>query len=351
MPITKDQLIILLRENFLSGDLYDNLMDLGDPRKVKSLRVFVKRAITAEGFSSRLKSIGQKVPIDWKEKAEAGAKRVRELFFKKKVTVVINADEMFINYHLVSKSVLVPTNTARVGSAITLDAKAGCTVMVAMEMKTSTLLPPLIIFNGRFGKDLMKKWKDHKGSTVLFTENHWMTEETMAIWLQEIRLLFPGHVVGITFDHAPSHTDRLLAMTDDYNASDVNGTELVLEKIDKSLTSCYQPCDITINKPLKGLIKSIYAEDELRANLTAGDSYVVSRERLVEMIEDAHNKINDGQIKNSSIRNSFRLCGLDPYAPADDTTFERHLNSLNDNGVYAALSAQNEALKLKEVSA
>ena len=49
---------------------------------------------------------------------------------------------------------------------------------------------------------------------------------------------------------------------------------------------------------------------------------------------------------DSYIKQSFELCGLNPYAP-DDTVFEKHLASLGENLVYAALTAVHTALTLE----
>jgi hypothetical protein len=127
----------------------------------------------------------------------------------------------------------------------------GCTVVIGMEMMTYSLLPPMIIFSGGFGKTLMKKWEHHKESTVLFTDNHWMTESTTMKYLHNIRLLFLGKRIGVIYDHAPSHTERLAEWV-------ATSTVLITGKyIDPCLTSIYQPCDIVIIKVFKGILRRL----------------------------------------------------------------------------------------------
>ena len=87
--------------------------------------------------------------------AERGAQRVRKTFSKAKVNVVINCDETFIRFHEASKKVLARKGSKRVGVARKLDNKDGCTLMVSMEMRSSQLLPPFVIFKVGFGKILM----------------------------------------------------------------------------------------------------------------------------------------------------------------------------------------------------
>ena len=67
---------------------------------------------------------------------------------------------------------------------------------------------------------------------------------------------------------------------------------------------------------------------------------------MVEFVEEAYLQINQQQKTDSYIKQSFKLCGLNPYAP-DDTVFEKHLASLGENLVYAALTAVHTALTLE----
>ena len=58
--------------------------------------------------------------------------------------------------------------------------------MVTLDLLSSSLLRPFIIFTGKFGKNLMKKWQHYEGSIVLFIQNHWMTAETNILYLKYI---------------------------------------------------------------------------------------------------------------------------------------------------------------------
>jgi len=78
-----------------------------------------------------------------------------------------------------------------------INEKDGCTLMVTMEMITSSLILPFIICKGGFGKKLMTTWKEHhvettRNAMVVFTENHWQKENTMKTYLNGIHQLFPG---------------------------------------------------------------------------------------------------------------------------------------------------------------
>jgi DDE superfamily endonuclease len=277
---------------------------------------------------------------------ERGAQRVRKTFFEAKVNVVINCDETFIRFHEVSTKVLAKKGSKRVGVARKLDEKDGCTLMVSMEMKTSQLLPPFVIFKGGFCKTLMKKWKDYEHGTVLFTENHWQTEETMKIYVNHLRLTFPGKTIGLVFDCAPSHSRGLVQWINKENEE--SNTKVVVEYIDECLTSIYQPCDIMINKPLKSKVRSHYYKHVRGLNSKPGEKLVISRENLMNFIVLSYNEINNEQIYDRTIAESFNKCGLNPYSlDTDLKSFRRHLDSLNEVKAYDLLIEANHHEEFK----
>ncbi|MGH7974533.1 MAG: hypothetical protein ACREBR_03315, partial [bacterium] len=194
-PLTTAELSRRLRQEFFEGSLFDAHMLKNDN---KTLNQWLRRAVDDAGFSSRCASFALKIPIGWDRLAKEGARRVRNNFKKANVNVVINADEINVKFHETTKTVLAVKGEKRIGVARKFDEKDGCTVMVAMEMKTGELLQPFIIFTGKFGKTLMEYYKPYKKSKIITTENHWMTEHAMRIWLDSIRQMFPGRRIGIT---------------------------------------------------------------------------------------------------------------------------------------------------------
>jgi hypothetical protein len=79
------------------------------------------------------------------------------------------ADEMFTRFHERNSLILVPSGEKRVGTAAKFNEKEGSTMMVTMDMLSSSLLHPYIIFTGKFGKQLMKQWQSYSDSILLFT--------------------------------------------------------------------------------------------------------------------------------------------------------------------------------------
>ncbi len=71
----------------------------------------------------------------------------------------MNADETFLLFHPFGDKVIAPTGKKRVGTAAQVDnEKFGATVMIACEYKTSSILPPMIIFTGVYCAKLMMEW-------------------------------------------------------------------------------------------------------------------------------------------------------------------------------------------------
>jgi hypothetical protein len=76
-----------------------------------------------------------------------------------------------------------------------------------------------------------------------------------------------------------------------------------------------------------------------------GMVYSVPREDLVGMIEDAYDTINEGNTRRRWIASAFDQCGQNPWA-ADQSGFEKHLASLNENTVYQNMTEANKRLDL-----
>jgi hypothetical protein len=96
------------------------------------------------------------VPVDWRNKAEQNSERIRERIRGENVDVVINADETFLLFHPIGEKLLAPMGVKPVGTAVQVDNKKfGATVMIACEYRTSSILPPMVIFTGIYCAKLM----------------------------------------------------------------------------------------------------------------------------------------------------------------------------------------------------
>jgi len=166
-------------------------------------------------------------------------------------------------------------------------------------------------------------------------------------WLMGI---YKGKKIGLIVDYAPSHDNHGL----DYwvwllnEKKKPSNTSIVVEWIDKGLTSIYQPGDIAINKRLKDYIRRSYHElvTEKLGSFVAGQTLKISREELTLMVETAFDKINNDQKCKMSIYQSFKLCRLNPR-DEELVEFKEHLDSLSANSIYSSLLNNQKALILK----
>jgi len=162
--------------------------------KRNTFNKFVRRVLVRNRFSVRKMSISQSVPVDWRSKAEQNTSRIREKFLSEKVDVVVNADETFLLFHPLGDRLVAPTGVKRVGTVVQADnEKFGATVLIACEYKTSSILPPMIIFTGVYGANkLMSQWAGFDKAKVIFNESHWMTSNTAIIYIAYLRSMFQG---------------------------------------------------------------------------------------------------------------------------------------------------------------
>ena len=117
--------------------------------KRNTLQKFISRVLKRNRWSVRKISILQSIPVDWRQKAEENSARIREKFTMENVDVVVNADETFLLFHPFGDKLIAPTGIKRVGTAVQVDnEKWGATVMIACEYRTSSILPPMMIFTG-----------------------------------------------------------------------------------------------------------------------------------------------------------------------------------------------------------
>ena len=137
-PITKSEVRIQCMKKFTEGDFFVNILDKAG--NTNHFYVFLKRSLQRINFTDRKATISQQIPIDWKDRAREGAARVVKTFREKNVGAVMAPDETFIRFHERNSRILVPSGEKRVGSAAKFNEKEGCTLMVTMDLLSSSLL-------------------------------------------------------------------------------------------------------------------------------------------------------------------------------------------------------------------
>ena len=185
----------------------------------------------------------------------------------------------------------------------------------------------------------MKKYSVCNEAKILFTENHWQTEDTMKLHLHHLKMHFRNKDrIGLMLDEAKMHNCEGLQ-------KHVEGTNtfppsITLGFIAKNLTAVYSSPDQSTIKILKKEIRTKY-EREMHANdCPIGSTLRISRDEVIEIITDSFKKINDDNDSDPFIRRAFDYCGLNPYSN-DADAFEKHLDSLTQNNVYKRLMDKN----------
>jgi len=195
----------------------------------------------------------------------------------------------------------------------------------------------------------MKKWSGYTKSTVLFTSNHWQTSRTAIIYLGYLRKIYSTkRCIGLVWDKASSHISQEVR---DW-LEETNKTQLpriVVDFVDAGLTSIYQPPDVSINKPLKQHVRKRYEKLVAMLAFSPGSKITVSRKQLVDIVEESYRDINRENFKNPYIRDSFELCGLNPWTD-DVSKFREHLASLSENSIYKALLSKQTDASIDKVA-
>ena len=143
-----------------------------DPNKSSAstqLSHWLTRVLKRIGFSVRKNTVSQKIPDDWQDQSRAFSKECLKFFREKDVSVIVCADQTFVNFLLAKEKLLVPEGTRRVGSAVeTDDERKGVTLMLSAyiwrQPNKNTIncgvLPPFMVFNGKTGATLDKRYRD-----------------------------------------------------------------------------------------------------------------------------------------------------------------------------------------------
>ena len=112
------------------------------------------------------------------------------------------------------------------------------------------------------------------------------------------------------------------------------------EFVEGGLTPVQSPPDVAVIKPFKkecrlGSEKILFGRRGVLNN-----NYKLSREEIVGTVLDAVKKINLDNIEDRHIKNSFDICGVNPWSN-DPSKFEKHLDNLSENKTCKALIANN----------
>ena len=178
-------------------------------------------------------------------------------------------------------------------------------------------------------------------ATVAFQKKHWFDTDITLRWLRHLRRQYPNKKIGLIWDHAPAHDNERIR-----EFIRTNSDWLTTALIPGGLTSVMQVCDLVINKPLKGHIRTMYYQwrsvetKRLRLTGTTGKiNLKIPRDTLIDICERAVKKMNQQQHEKPTIRTNFRKAGQDPFVDCT-AAFKAHLDSLSKDVMYKRILDQ-----------
>ena len=361
-PATRQGCYEELRQKYEKGSgFYLKFLDPLNPTCSSKLAGWLTRHLTMFGYCNRKVSISQKVPTNWREIALDFSFRMRQYFNEKGVTMVLNADQTFINFYHESKYVLAPTGVKRVGGTVAAaDEKLGITFMVTCDLNSSKVLPPFLVFTGVSGARLDKQyatWHTQGGDVkhtarVCFQKKHWFDWQITLRYLKFLDEHCPaGEVIGLVWDMAPSHCHSEVKKWLDEKLAEGRMCYFV---IPAGMTSILQICDLLLNAPVKSMIKAYYTmwrtaqmRELRRQGLLGHIKLKVNRPALIGWIEDVVRDLNRKELSKRSIEACFTSAGQNPFRH-DEEKFVAHLDSLSMSSMYAALTEAAKAVHIQD---
>jgi len=176
-----------------------------------------------------------------------------------------------------------------------------------------------------------------------------MTSQTAIIYLQYLTQLFPGKKIGLIWDkHSSHYCDEVVEFIKNNN-KDPNNATIISEVVDEGLTPIIQVPDVAVNKVFKQKLKEKYYQHRLGLTVEKGVKLRVSRSKVVDFILESIADINRKSMKDLSIQDAFKFCGLNPWSTGNSLhAFKKHLDELQKNNVLKSMILSNQqAVDLK----
>src|SRR5690606_25679961 len=113
----------------------------------KFLYTFVSRVLKSFNFTTRSPTLGRKIPEDWRNQCEAFFIKSQSVLNSLKPTVVLAADETFVNFKFPSDNFIVPVGQTQVIGDNSKECKGGASLMVTASLFENKLLKPFVILD------------------------------------------------------------------------------------------------------------------------------------------------------------------------------------------------------------
>jgi hypothetical protein len=131
------------------------------------------------------------------------------------------------------------------------------------------------------------------------------------------------------------------------NNKDPEKAKIIPAIVDEGLTPIIQVLDVAVNKVFKQKLKKQYYNHQLQMDIQVGKKLKVSREKLVELILQTIDEINQESSQTFLIQDVFKYCGLNPWSMENSLkAFSEHLDELESNLILKAMIKNQTAVQL-----
>ena len=244
-------------------------------------------------------SIAQMLPADLEEKIARFRQDVCYIRINGDFDydLIANMDETPVYFDM------VPSRTVdRKGIKVrtTKSEKRRITAVLACS-STGKMLPPMLIFKGTTSRSV-RNVTGSEGTVVSYQSKAWVDEKQMLKWITDIWMKYTRKRPSLLFlDSFSAHlTDEVKDKFKTYN------TTVVV--IPGGCTSVLQPLDVSINKPVKAILRQSWEQYMLDQTITSsGKISPPSKQAIVNWIEEANDKLNS---KPCIVKKAFLVTGL-----------------------------------------
>jgi hypothetical protein len=216
--------------------------------------------------------------------------------------LIINMDETPIFFDMPRSSTVTGKGAKEVRIRGTKGGKKRVTYVVSCSA-AGEMLKPMVIFKGKTKQTLKNTKQRERDVLVTFQAKGWMDQGIMRKWIKSI--LTPHTKVRhclLVFDSFRAHlTDEVLQ-----SLAKVNTTVVV---IPGGCTSKVQPVDVSLNKPIKDIVRGLW-EDLMVQHVnqsTTSSAPSVSKDDIVDWIVRANTLLST---QGNCVTKSFKVCGL-----------------------------------------
>ena len=274
--------------------------------KFSAGRAWYRHFMRQYGLSVRMRTtMTQQLPANIKENVWEWLRKVLRMRNTENIHILsrmLNMDETPAYFDMPYKRTVAHKGEKHVALRTAGGEKKRLTVVLAVAA-SGAKLAPLVIFKG---KRLGKETKVPSGLAVMMHESAWMSDAGMLVWLRKCLLPYIRETQRMEADT----TSKFLMTMDMFKPHVTEAVISCLKEhkavaciIPAGITSLVQPLDISINKPFKDRLRSIWAAwmlaDGNKTYTKGGKMRPPSKTQVLHWVKEAWDDISSAVIEKS----------------------------------------------------